>query len=125
MAARGAAPSHQACRQSFARRSLLPPDPPSYHAPAPNSSGSGVIRLYRGGRAKPKLIDTINLQNFENAQVFTRSEKKFFPDKNDSKTSKSSKYSNHAKRRIFIYLHGPQRTSENAHRKLDKFQKTC
>jgi hypothetical protein len=43
--------------------------------------------MYRAGRAGGKSIDTINLQNFENALMITRILKKFFPEKNPLKTS--------------------------------------
>ena len=36
----------------------------------------------RGGRAIPKTIDTINLQNFERARKISMKIKKFFPEKN-------------------------------------------
>lgn len=76
-----------ACIQS---RRLTRPVILAHPLPPPNSSGKGVIRLYRRGRAIPKTIDTINLQNFENARSITRFKKIFFPEKMTQKTSITS-----------------------------------
>jgi hypothetical protein len=48
----------------------------------PSTGAAPTVILYNtpyGGEAERKPIDTINLQNFENARVFTRSLKIFFP----------------------------------------------
>jgi hypothetical protein len=49
-------------------------------------SGWGFFCTSGAAERKGKLIDTINLQNFENALMISRSEKKFFPEKNPSET---------------------------------------
>jgi len=58
--------------------------------PSTSQRPSAVVggRLFVLGVAerKGKLIDTINLQNFENALMITLSFKKFFPEKNQQKT---------------------------------------
>jgi hypothetical protein len=46
----------------------------------PRQSPRGFFVL-AGGRAKPKLIDTINLQNFERERYIFMKIKKFFPKK--------------------------------------------
>jgi hypothetical protein len=60
------------CRRALAAAAwptILPCPPTGGHT----DSNPITLSLWRRGRAMPKLIDTINLQNFENDQVISLS----------------------------------------------------